>query len=147
VIPASAQLLGTVRTVSEATRARVTEGLERVAAGIATAHGLEAKVHVVRGYPVTVNDAAFARFVGDVARELAGPDAVVEMSAPLMGAEDFSYILERVPGAMAFLGARPAGAPGEPLHSNRMLIDESAMARGIALHAAVARRFLAESSA
>jgi hippurate hydrolase len=59
-----------------------------------------------------------------------------------MGAEDFSYILERVPGALVFLGARPAGGRGEPLHSNRMVLEESALATGIALHAAVALRWL-----
>jgi hippurate hydrolase len=61
-----------------------------------------------------------------------------------MGAEDFSYVLERVPGAMILLGTRPEGADRvAPNHSNRMLLNESAMATGIALHAAVALRFLA----
>ncbi len=58
-----------------------------------------------------------------------------------MGAEDFSYVLERVPGAFVFLGA--ATAAREPLHSDRMRIDESALAAGAALHAAVAMHVLA----
>jgi hippurate hydrolase len=60
------------------------------------------------------------------------------MPTPVMGAEDFSYVLQRVPGAMVFLGARAEGSGGAPLHSNRMVIDESALADGIALHAATA---------
>jgi hippurate hydrolase len=60
-----------------------------------------------------------------------------------MGAEDFSYVLARVPGAMVFLGARPEDAPAAPLHSNRMVLDESALGTGIALHAAMALAYLA----
>src|SRR3546814_1850293 len=65
-----------------------------------------------------------------------------------MGAEDWSYVLQQVPGSMAFLGTRPAGiAPAEvaPNHSNRMVIDEGAMATGIALYSGVALRWLDES--
>jgi len=56
-------------------------------------------------------------------------------------------VLQRVPGALVFLGVRPPEAPGEPLHSSRMQIDEAAMATGIALHAAVALRWLAQHTA
>ena len=58
-------VLGTVRTVSEVTRERVLEGVRRVADGVATAHGAEATVELIRGYPVTSNDAGFAEFVLD----------------------------------------------------------------------------------
>ena len=142
VIPATAHLLGTIRSVSESTRAAAHEGVRRVAAGVAAAHGLEAKVHIVPGYPVTVNDAGFAGFARGVAAELIGSGGVIDMRAPVMGAEDFSYVLERVPGALVFLGARPPGAEPAPLHSNRMVIDEDAMAAGIALHTAVSMRWL-----
>jgi metal-dependent amidase/aminoacylase/carboxypeptidase family protein len=61
------------------------------------------------------------------------------MPAPLMGAEDWSFVLNKVSGAMAFLGARPPGdGPLESNHSNRMVIEEDAMAAGIAVHAALA---------
>ena len=61
------------------------------------------------------------------------------MATPVMGAEDWSYVLQRVPGAMVFLGTAPAGVDHPaPNHSNRMLLDESAMRNGIALHAAMA---------
>ncbi|MGH7354963.1 MAG: M20 metallopeptidase family protein [Candidatus Rokuibacteriota bacterium] len=141
VIPETASLLGTLRTVSEATRERALEGVRRVAEGIAAAHGAEAEVELTRGYPVTVNDADFAGFVLETARELLGPEGTHAMSHPIMASEDFSYVLQRVPGAMANLGTRPADGPAFPNHSNRMLVNESALATGIAMHVAVALRF------
>jgi hippurate hydrolase len=142
VIPETAHMLGTVRTVSETTRDRVLEGVRRVADGIATAHGAEAGVEITRGYPVTSNDAGFADFVLDTARELLGAARVKPMRHPVMGSEDFSYVLQRVPGAMANLGTRPDAGDVFPNHSNRMMLNESALASGIAMHVAVALRFL-----
>ena len=114
-----------------------------VADGVARAHGVEAEVKLVPGYPVTVNDGAFDGFVQGVARELLGPRSVVELPAPFMGAEDFSYVLQKVTGSMAVIGMRPPGnEPPAPCHSNRMKLDESGMAHGAALHAAVALRYL-----
>ena len=142
VIPATANLLGTIRSTSERARAAAQEGVRRVAEGVAAAHGVEAKVHIVPGYPVTVNHEGFAAFARAVSGELLGEEALIDMAAPVMGAEDFSYVLQRVPGALVFLGARPAGERAEPLHSSRMTIDEAAMAHGVALHAAMALRWL-----
>ena len=142
VIPETAALLGTVRTVSEATRDSVLANVRRVAQGVASAHGAEVDVEITRGYPPTVNDERFARFVLDTARDLLGPDGAQQASHPMMGAEDFSYVLQRVPGAMANLGTRPDSGPAYPNHSNRMLLNESALATGVAMHAAVALRFL-----
>lgn len=144
VIPRSAHLLGTIRSVSERAREAAHDGVRRVAEGIAAAHGVDAKVHIVPGYPVTVNDAGFAAFARRVASDLVGAPAVVDMRAPIMGAEDFSYILQRVPGSIVFLGVRAPGGSGEPLHSSRMLVHEDALATGVALHAAVALRWLGE---
>jgi hippurate hydrolase len=143
VIPETATLTGTIRAHSEAAREKAHEGVHRVADGVARAHGVEAEVNIVPGYPVTVNDGDFDGFVQGVARELLGPRSVVELPAPFMGAEDFSYVLQKVTGSMAVIGMRPPGtdAPA-PCHSNRMKIDESGMAHGAALHAAVALRFL-----
>jgi hippurate hydrolase len=143
VIPERVELQGTIRALSERARAKAHAGLERVARGIAQAHGVEANVALQRGYPVTVNDAEFEAFSRSVAHELLGPRGVIEFGAPIMGAEDFSYVLQRTPGAMVFLGLRPPGvAEPAPCHSNRMQIDEDGMAYGVALHAAIALRFL-----
>jgi hippurate hydrolase len=146
VIAESAYLGGTMRTVSEATRLAVRGEVRRVADGVAAAHGASVQVDIEPGYPVTLNDPDFTGMVVDEARWLLGDDRVSVMPAPIMGAEDFSYVLEKVPGAMAFLGARPDDL--DPLtapanHSNRVVFDESAMAVGVATHVAVALRHLA----
>jgi hippurate hydrolase len=144
VIPETATLTGTIRAHSEAAREKAHEGVHRVADGVARAHGVEAEVKLLPGYPVTVNDGGFDGFVRGVARELLGPKSVLELPAPFMGAEDFSYVLQRVTGSMAVIGMRPPGSePPAPCHSNRMKLDENGMAHGAALHAAVALRFLA----
>jgi len=145
VIPETAEIVGTIRAVSERTRAEVHANLRRLAENIAAAHGAEATVEVETGYPVTVNDVDAARFVTAVATELLGPDHVFSMPAPAMGAEDWSYVLQRVPGAMAFLGACPPGldpAKAPSNHSNRVVFDEKAMTAGMALYSAVALRRL-----
>jgi hippurate hydrolase len=146
VIPDSASLLGTIRTVSEATRERVLEGVRRVAEGVATAHGAEVDVELIRGYPVTVNNEGFAGFVLETARELLGPEAVHAASHPIMASEDFSYVLQRVPGTIANLSTRPDTDAAFPNHSPRMLVNESALANGIAMHVAVALRFLEQGA-
>jgi hippurate hydrolase len=143
VIPETASLLGTIRTVSEATRAHVLDEARRVAEGVAAAHGAQATVELTRGYPVTVNDRTFAALAVETARALFGPEGGHEMSHPNMGSEDFSYVLEHVPGAIAMLGTRPDDGPAHPNHSNRMRVNEAAMASGMAMHAAIALRFLA----
>ena len=142
VIPETATLLGTMRSVSESTRELLIEGARRVAEGIASAHGAEVTVDVTRGYPVTVNHDTFARFVLETGRELLGPEGAVLAQNPMMGAEDFSYVLQRIPGTMANLGTRPDSGPVYPNHSNRMMLNEAALATGVAMHAAVAVRFL-----
>ena len=146
VIPETAVLTGTMRTVSERTRAAVQERISRVAEGIAAAHDCTAEVQIKLGYPVTVNDPAFAEFAAGVVDERLGLGRTFKMDAPVMGAEDFSYVLQEVPGAMLFLGVCPPENP-DPFtapgcHSNRMLLHEDVMADGIAVHAAVATPFL-----
>ncbi|MDQ6795512.1 MAG: M20 family metallopeptidase [Chloroflexota bacterium] len=143
VIPESAFLQGTMRTVSEETRVAVRGYVRQVVAGISDAHDLTADIQIEPGYPVTVNDPDFTDIVRAVASELLGPTAVRTMPAPIMGSEDFSYVLQRVRGALAFLGARPAGldpATAPQNHSNRVVFDEGAMPVGAALYAAMALR-------
>jgi hippurate hydrolase len=141
VIPEVAEIEGTMRSVSARTRKLLQEQIVQVARGVGAAHGAQVDVEVEIGFPVTVNDAASSSYVAEVASELVGPAAVFDLESPIMGAEDFSYVLEQVPGAMAFLGTRPVGvAPVDvaPNHSNRMMLDEDAMDVGVALYAAVA---------
>jgi amidohydrolase len=141
VIPESALMEGTLRTLSEPVRMQLHEEIRRVCRHTALAHGCSAAVEIEPGYPVTVNDESSSRRMTEVAATVLGRDRAAAMPAPIMGAEDFSYVLQRVPGALAFLGAcpprvDPATAPAN--HSNRVVFDESAMAAGAALYAALA---------
>ena len=146
VIPESVELIGTLRAVSEGTRHAVWERVRTVAEGIASAHGCTTSVEILEGYPVTVNTPQFAEFAASVAGSIFGERHVLNMPAPVMGAEDFSYVLAKVPGAMLFLGVCPPEQKNSLLapacHSNKMVLNEQAMADGIALHAAVAIAFL-----
>ena len=145
VIPETAYIEGTIRAVSERTRTKVRDGIRRVAEGVAAAHDAQVRVEFFDGYPVTVNNPGSAEFSLDVAREVLGEKAVVTLPNPVMGAEDFSYVLNRVPGSMMFLGGTPHDknpAVAAPNHSNRVYFDESAMVDGIAVYSAMAMRHL-----
>ncbi len=105
VIPQTATMKGTVRTLSKATQDLVETRVPEVAELTARAHGAEARVRYVRNYPVTANHPDETAFAAEIAREIAGDAAVDAETPPLMGAEDFSFMLESRPGAMIFLGA------------------------------------------
>ncbi|WP_216213326.1 M20 metallopeptidase family protein [Amycolatopsis aidingensis] len=141
IIPETAELEGTIRTLSEQTRALIREELPRICEHVGQAHHCRVSADIEPGYPVTVNDPAVAGRVLELAGEVLGAGQVVTMDEPLMGAEDFSYVLQRVPGAFAFLGACPPGTPPEeaaPNHSNRVHYDEDALPHGVAMYAAFA---------
>jgi len=145
IIPPHADIEGTIRTVSEQTRAKVHDEIRRVASKIAEAHGASAAPEVIHGYPVTSNDDAFAEFTLATARDVLGDDHVFRLPNPIMGAEDFSYVLHELPGTMMFLGGTPPGrdprtAPAN--HSNLVTFDEDAMVSGVELYAQMALRHL-----
>jgi amidohydrolase len=140
VIPETATIVGTIRAVSEKTRQAIHDGIKRVAENIASAHTATADVEVTLGFPVTVNNETVAADVLRVGGAMLGDRGTLQMKAPVMGAEDFSYVLQKVPGAMAFLGACPPDLPIEkahPNHSNLVAFDESCMVKGMALHVAM----------
>lgn len=147
VIPETVTLKGTLRTLSEPTREKAHQGIRQVAEGIAAAHGASVEVEIERGFPVTVCDGRAVDLAERTATTLYGDNAWITMLNPIMGAEDFSYVLQKVTGAMAFIGGAPVEAPDFrsccALHSNRMVIEEAVMARGIAMHCAFAEAVLA----
>lgn len=147
VIPETAELSGTIRAVSEATRASVHADLVRLAEGIAAAHGMAAEVEVVTQYPVTVNHPGIAALALEIGGEVVRGGRAVESPAPLMGAEDWSMVLQRIPGAMAFLGVCPPDVAdprqAAACHSNLMRMDDQAMTTGAAMHVAMAFALLA----
>jgi amidohydrolase len=142
VIPETARFSGTIRTTTPKAREKVRRVFHQVVEGVAKAHGATAEIDYEVGYSVTSNHPGPLDAVASVASELLGSDKVfIPVPNPVMGGEDFGEVLERVPGSMVFLGVcppdlDPATAPAN--HSNLMRMDESAMASGIALHAAVA---------
>ncbi|MFC4944682.1 M20 metallopeptidase family protein [Pseudonocardia sp. GCM10023141] len=141
VIPETAVMEGTLRTLSEPTRALLHEEIHRVCTHIALAHGCTAEVVIGAGYPVTVNDPDAVQRLETLSASMFGNGRVATMPSPIMGAEDFSYVLNEIPGALAFLGACPPSVdPGiaPPNHSNRVVFDESAMAAGVAVYAGLA---------
>jgi hippurate hydrolase len=145
IIPDTATIIGTIRTVSESTRAAVHDNLRRVAERIAEAHGASAEPEITLGYPVTSNSDEFAEFTLGVARDVLGADNVHRMPNPIMGAEDFSYVLQRVPGTMMFLGGtdRDRDARTAPAnHSAHVVFDEDAMVDGVTLYSTMALRHL-----
>jgi amidohydrolase len=104
IIPQSAWLNGTVRTLRAATRDAVEKRIHEIVAGVAAAGGATARVEYRRGYPPTVNHGAQTDFAAGVARKVAGDSHVDANAAPTMGAEDFSFMLEARPGAFIFIG-------------------------------------------
>lgn len=147
VIGETVRLTGTLRAISEQTRNKVHEGIRRVAENVARAHECKAEVEIKAGFPVTINDARGVALVEAAVRGELGDKAFIRSPAPVMGAEDFSYVLQRVPGAMSFIGVCPEGADYRiacPCHSNKMELNEAAMAHGVAVHCATAELFLRE---
>jgi amidohydrolase len=141
VIPETAFMEGTLRTLSESVRSTVHEEIRKVCRHTALAYGCTATVEIDAGYPVTVNDDGAASRVGSLAGSVLGRNRVATMPTPIMGAEDFSYVLAKVPGALAFLGGCPPSidpAVAPPNHSNRVVFDEDAMAAGVAVYAGLA---------
>ncbi len=145
VIPDTAYLEGTVRAFSTETRARLEERCVRLCTSIAAAHGLSAEVRFSSGYPVTVNDVEHADFALAVATEEFGPGRVVRLPDPIMGSEDFSRVLEQVPGAFVFLGACATDDPGSAPtnHSAYARYDDSVLTDAARLLAELAWRRLA----
>ena len=146
VIPDRAEFEGTTRSFSARSRERLRDETARLVRDIAAAHGLTAAAEYIEGYPVTLNDPAEASFAGDTAAGLFGAARTVTPAAPLTGAEDFSYVLNEVPGAFVLLGAcppdaDPAAAPAN--HSAAARFDDGVLADGAALYAELAVRRLA----
>ncbi len=104
VIPSAAEIGGTVRTLTPENRALGERRLREIADHIARAHGATADIRWRAGYPVTVNHEAETMICADAAAHISGADAVATDALPLMGGEDFSYMLEARPGAMILIG-------------------------------------------
>jgi amidohydrolase len=146
VIPDRAQFSATMRSFSAGTRTAMQEAAYRLVHDIASAHGLSATVNFVDSYPVTVNDGAEVAFAERTVAELFGGGRFLRTPFPVAGSEDFSYVLNDVPGAFIMLGAcppdaDPATAPFN--HSAEAVFDDAVLADGATLLAELALRRLA----
>ncbi len=147
VIPDDANFVATVRSFSPQARAAVQQAAPRLVRDIATAHGLTASAEFRDGYPVTVNDTAEMAFAEQTVTDVLGAGHYITAPDPLTGSEDFSYVLEQVPGAYLMVGACPPGA--DPFtapfnHSAEAVFDDAALTDGTALYTELALRRLAD---
>ncbi len=150
VIGDQVRFLATARSYSASSRTALADLVPRLVRDIAGAHGLTADVEYAAEYPVTVNDAAEAEFALRTVTDAFGPDRAHLAQFPITGAEDFSFVLEEVPGAFVFLGACPPDRDPETAPTNHSAIavfDDAALAEGTALYAELALRRLAAGPA
>jgi hippurate hydrolase len=149
VIPDDATFYVTARSFSRESRQRLRDETVRLVTNIARAHGLTADVDFAGGYPVTVNDAAEAAFATATAAGLFGADRAVTPPEPLAGSEDFSYVLNEVPGAFVLLGACPPGTDPQTApsnHSATAAFTDDVLPDGATLYAELAHRRLAAAA-
>jgi hippurate hydrolase len=135
IIPEKARIGGTVRTLNQEQREKMPERIEAIARGVAGGMRADAHLDYTFSYPVTNNAAEAANHALEVAEKLFGDESVLELSNPSMGAEDFSYFLEKIPGAFIWLGVGE-DVPG--LHTPQFAFDEKILPRGAALLTALA---------
>lgn len=144
VIPASATMGATVRTLSDESLDIVRTRSQQLAEGIAAAHGCTAEVDFEVQYPVTINDADVTAWAVDELRDLLGEDRVHLLEQPIMPSEDFSFVLREVPGTYFMLGAKRTDVPEERQgnnHSPFVVFDDSVLGDQAALlaHLAIER--------
>ncbi len=142
VIPETAELAGTVRSMGGKPFEEAPRRLTDIATGVAASLGCTASVDYVRQTPPAVNDAAMTELAATVAAQVVGEGSVLT-AARTLGGEDFSFFLQRVPGCFAWVGSQnPARGFDAPHHSPRFDIDEQAMPTGVELLDRLAREYL-----
>jgi len=149
IIPDEATFQATVRSFSPEARERIRAEAVRLCESVATGYGLEVDAQYLEEYPVTVNDPDHAAFAAGVAAEVFGDERYAPKVFPQSGSEDFSRVLEEVPGCYLFLGAAPvedyATAPSN--HSPRAQFSDEVLSDGVLLHAELAMRALDRDAA
>jgi amidohydrolase len=142
VIPDEVRLSGTFRSMNEAWRTKGLSLIRRTAGETAKSFGGKCRVEISRGYPVLVNSNKETKFANDCAIKLFGAKSVLTLD-PIMGAEDFSYFLQKVPGTFWWIGAgnHKIGATAS-IHSSKFMIDENALMYGTAFLAFLTTEYL-----
>jgi amidohydrolase len=143
VIPGDMHIGGTTRTTTVENHAMVERSIREICAGAGAMHGVEVEVEYRPGYGPTINDADKARFAADVAAEVCGEANILRTVKPSMGAEDFSYMLNAVPGAMVWLGN---GMTEQGLHNPGYDFNDQAIPFGVSFFVRAAERFLSKDA-
>lgn len=139
VIAGQARLEGTVRAQDPSVRQQLLSSVRRIAESIAQLHGAKIHVMLTEGTPPLINAPEMANLARSAAIEAVGETNVLPLKTANMGAEDFSYYLEKIPGAYVRFGSQVPGREGYPAHSSKFDFDEEALAVGAAYYAAVAK--------
>jgi len=139
VIPQTAMIAGTCRSFAPEVRDLIERRVGAIAHGVGEALQIEVDVRYERGYPPTVNSEVETDLAADVAAEVVGDDRVDRATPPVMGAEDFAYMLEQRPGSYIFLGG---GRPEAPLHSPQYDFNDEALTIGASYWARLVERLL-----
>ncbi len=139
VIPQKAEIAGTVRTLQPVMRDTAERRIKETAAGIALVCGVEISVDYQRYYPVTVNHSVETKLAMDAARDVAGLKQVNDSLDPMMGAEDFSFMLEARPGAMIFMGNGDSAG----LHHPKYNFNDEAISHGVSYWVRLVEKALA----
>jgi hippurate hydrolase len=145
IIPDEAVIYGTCRTLGQATLDLLIEGMERISTHVAQAHRASAEVIIKPGYPTTVNHPAEARFMNKVMADVVGAGNAHFDVLPAMTAEDFGFMLEKVPGAYGFIGNGPDGKPGINLHNAAYDFNDDNLGRGAGFWDRLAREWFAQA--
>jgi amidohydrolase len=147
VIPTDAHVGGTTRTTRPEERELIKRRIKEICDGAAQMFGVKIEVEHRPGYPPTINDAERAAFAIDVATGVCGLQGVRDNTQASMGAEDFSYMLEKVPGAMVWLGNGGQDGNGAGLHNSRYDFNDMAIPFGVSFFVRTVERFLGEKTA
>lgn len=146
VTPDKAVVRGTLYTLNDAVRDDFESGLEKIVRHAAEAAGASHAFVFERGYPVLRNTAGETQFAASVAREVVGSQLVDDTMQPLMGAEDFAFMLGSVPGSYVFLGAHREGEAPRQLHNPNYDFNDDIIPTGIRYWVTLAQRYLNEAS-
>jgi len=142
VIPERAEMLLTIRSFDPDVRDRLEQRIRTVAEGQAASYGMSVTIDYERGYEPTVNHAAETEFVREVAKRVVGQDKVHDIPRPMMGSEDFAYMVAERPGSYFFLGTRRT-ENDPPLHHPRFDFNDAALPIGASLWVELAEAWLA----
>lgn len=144
IIPDEAFIYGTCRTLGSAVQTQLVEGIERISAHVAQAHRASAQVIIKPGYPPTVNHPEEARFMARVMASAVGQANAHWDVPPAMTAEDFGFMLEKVPGAYGFIGNGAGGRPGINLHNAAYDFNDDILGPGASFWDRLVRQWFSE---